>query len=520
MPTVSVIVPVFNPGPHIDDLLRTVLEQSLPRDQYEVIFVDDGSTDDTPRRLDALAAEHEGVHVVHIPNSGWPGLPRNTGLDIAQGEYVLFIDNDDYIGPEALERLLARARADDADIVIGKVVGHGKFVPRPLFRRNRSNVTLDWPPLITLLSPHKLFRRAFLVEHGIRFPEGRRRLEDHLFVMHAFFHADSISVLADYPVYHWMLRDASASFSPFEPVGYFANLREVLDLIDEHTEPGAFRDRLYTHWYRGKLLKRVGGRAFVRREEENPEYNRALLHEISRLAHERFGAQHEALIPFHLRIRSRLLRAGDFEGLHALAAFEAQLRAQADTYLRETDGAMQTRVDVRLEGERDPLVFRRVAQDGADAPSRVVWVPPPSLRDRLDEEALEATADLAEAKVQLLVRSVADPTEFVLVSKTEVRLAQEGVPVLIADATVDPATAAAGGPLAAGDYSLEVNPIVAGFTRTVTARRRAGRRAVKLVVDGKARISEATDVVGPSAVAAPAPTSLKLKRRVKRLLGR
>jgi glycosyltransferase involved in cell wall biosynthesis len=514
VPKVSVIVPVYDPGPHIDDLLRTVLDQSLPRDQYEVVFVDDGSTDDTPARLDALASEHESVRVLHIPNSGWPGLPRNMGLDVAQGEYVLFMDNDDWLGHEALERLVAMAEADDADIVIGKVVGHGKFVPRPLFRRNRSGVSLDWPPLITLLSPHKLFRRSFLVEHGIRFPEGKRRLEDHLFVMHAFFHTESISVLADYPVYHWMLRDASASFAPFDPAGYFANLREVLDLIDEHTEPGEFRDRLYTHWYRGKLLKRVGGSAFVRRQEENPEYNQALFEAISELAHERFGPQHEALVPFHLRIRSRLLRARDVAGLEALAAFEAQLRAQADAYVRETETGIELRVDSHLEGETDPLVFRREGEDG----QRIVWVPPASLRDRLEPDALEATADIEASKLQLLVRAIEDRAEFVLTSKTEVRVAQEGVPVQIADATIDPATAAAGTPLPVGDYAIEVNPIVAGFTKTVTARRRSGRRAVKLTVDATGAITDATK---PKRVPTPPPTTaVKLKRRVKRLLGR
>ena len=62
-----------------------------------MIFVDDGSTDGTRRRLDALAAEHDHVRVEHIPNSGWPGRPRNVGLDLARGEFVYFVDNDDWL---------------------------------------------------------------------------------------------------------------------------------------------------------------------------------------------------------------------------------------------------------------------------------------------------------------------------------------------------------------------------------------------------------------------------------------
>src|SRR4051812_43396765 len=74
---VSAIVPVYNPGSDIDDCIRSLLDQSLRGDEYEVIFVDDGSTDETPARLDELAAQHENVRVEHIPNSGWPGKPRN-----------------------------------------------------------------------------------------------------------------------------------------------------------------------------------------------------------------------------------------------------------------------------------------------------------------------------------------------------------------------------------------------------------------------------------------------------------
>ena len=208
-PSVSVIVPVYNPGAHIDDCIASLLAQTLPAGRLELIFVDDGSTDGTAERLDALAAAHPHVRVEHIPNSGWPGRPRNLGLDMARGEYVYFVDNDDWLEPDALARLEATARQDAADIVIGKVVGHGKRVPRELFRENLHAVPFDSAKLLGLLTPHKLFRRQLLDAHRIRFPEGRRRLEDHLFVVHAYFHAQGISVLADRPCYHWTLRDPS-----------------------------------------------------------------------------------------------------------------------------------------------------------------------------------------------------------------------------------------------------------------------------------------------------------------------
>jgi glycosyltransferase involved in cell wall biosynthesis len=98
-------VPVFNPGRRIDACIRSLRDQSLTSSSYEVIFVDDGSTDATPARLDALAVMHENVRVCHIENSGWPGRPRNLGIEMARGDFVYFVDNDDWIGHETLERL-------------------------------------------------------------------------------------------------------------------------------------------------------------------------------------------------------------------------------------------------------------------------------------------------------------------------------------------------------------------------------------------------------------------------------
>ena len=242
----SVIVPVFDPGETFDECVASLLGQTMPAGELELIFVDDGSTDGTAQRLDALAAAHAHVRVEHIPNSGWPGRPRNLGMEMARGEFVYFVDNDDWLERDAVERLHAAAVEDAADIVIGKVVGHGKRVPRELFRESVRGSAFT-PKLLALLTPHKLFRRAMLEANGIRFPEGRVRLEDHLFVVHAYFHARAISVLADRPYYHWALRPdptAQRLVPRLEPEGYFANVRDVLDLVDAHTEPGPFRDAL------------------------------------------------------------------------------------------------------------------------------------------------------------------------------------------------------------------------------------------------------------------------------------
>jgi poly(ribitol-phosphate) beta-N-acetylglucosaminyltransferase len=471
---VSVIVPVYNPGSNIDQCISSLLGQSLPDDEYEVIFVDDGSTDETPARLDELARAHPNVRVAHTPNSGWPGRPRNIGIDMAQGEFVYFVDNDDRLGPEALERLHRAALEYESDIVIGKVVGHGKFVARSLFRRNEPEVTLDWPPLLRLLTPHKLFRKTLLDEHRIRFPEGRRRLEDHVFVVHAYFHARRISVLSDYPCYHWIHRaqEVNASWQRLDPVGYFQNVREVLDLVAEHTDPGHVRDRLFAHWYRSKMLARVGGGPFVRRE---PQYRHDLYEEIRRLALERYGPDVDGFLPFHLRLRSYLLREGRYEALGALAEFENEVRAEARLRaISWADGRAELKLEAGLTGERDPLLFVRRG-------ARMYWLPPAKLEGEFPEEMLDVTDELTRGKVQVLLRSTRNKAEYVQPTRSELVLLRAPAdgdakrPVLISAAEIDPRSAAAGSPLRAGDWQVNVQVGVADFMEIAeTVSRPAG----------------------------------------------
>jgi glycosyltransferase involved in cell wall biosynthesis len=466
---VSVIVPVYNPGSNIDECISSLLGQSLPADEYELIFVDDGSTDSTPARLDELAATNDNVRVEHTPNSGWPGRPRNIGLDMAQGEFVYFVDNDDWIGRGALERLYEAALRYESDIVIGKVVGHGKVVPRTVFRRNRPEVTLDWVPLLRLLTPHKLFRKSMLEEHGIRFPEGRRRLEDHVFVVHAYFHANRISVLADYAFYHWMMRDwdreaeGNASYSRFDPASYFDNVREVLDIVEQHTEPGELRDKLLSHWYRGKMLGRVGNQAFVTRE---PDYNRRMYEEIRRLALERYDEGIGAWLAFNLRQRSRLLRDGSYEGLLELAAFEGGLRAENVARRVEWgEGKIDLRFEAALVGEHAPLTFVRRG-------SRMLWSPPEALRGKLPADGLDATEDLEKGRAEVVLRSRRNRSEFTVPSRSAMLMLRAGPegdakrPAFNVAAEIDVSEAGGGARLGPGLWEVHAVQNIGGFNAT------------------------------------------------------
>src|SRR3954451_10907129 len=323
---VSVVVPVYNPGLDVEPLIASLLAQTMAPADRELIFVDDGSTDGTGDRLDRLAAEHDDVQVVHIPNSGWPGRPRNVGFERASGEYVFFADNDDWLADDALERLYACAVQHRADIVVGKVVGHGRHIPH-IFTSDRHGLDATDAPL-ALLTPHKLFRTAVLREHEIRFPEGRRRLEDHLFVVPAYFAAERISVLASHPIYHWVRRGRHRGASRQRPdiEGHFTSIRELLSIVDERTSPGEVRDRYYLHWYRVKVLKRLGG---ATGHQTDTAYRAAFFDHAARLIQERIPASLDEQLPFNFRLRARLARRGDLGALERFRAFEADVKATA-----------------------------------------------------------------------------------------------------------------------------------------------------------------------------------------------
>jgi glycosyltransferase involved in cell wall biosynthesis len=389
---VSVVVPVYNPGEHIEPLIDSLLNQSLPAEDYEVIFVDDGSTDDTPALLDRAAAEHPNLRVIHQPNSGWPGKPRNVGIDNAHGDYVFFSDHDDWLGEEALQRLHDCALRNDADIVIGKMVGHDRGeLPRELFRRNRDHATFRNAPLQDSLTPHKLFRRAFLDENGIRFPEGKRRLEDHVFVMKAFFAAANISVISDYDFYHHVGRsdNRNAARLAIEPVSYYGYVRETIAIVLANTEPGPIRDRLLRRFLRVEVLGRLTGRRLTGLEREQ---QRVLFDAARGLVVETMPTSVDEGLPGRQRLVAEMLRAGDFAGVLQQASWSIHADGRAERV--EWDGS-ELRVDWSARaGER-----RLLRRDG----DRVLLAWSGTLRHR---KLVDVTKDIANVKCDLIARDL------------------------------------------------------------------------------------------------------------------
>ncbi|MFF5569057.1 glycosyltransferase family 2 protein [Streptomyces sp. NPDC012623] len=397
----SVVIPVYNPGKYIDPCVNSLLAQTLPAEDFEVLFVDDGSTDDTPARLDKLAEEHPHFRAIHIPNSGWPGKPRNIGVAEAAGEYVQFLDQDDHLASDALRRLYEMGHRNGSDIVIGKVASNFRGVPHGVFRTTREKCDLTNAPLYDSLTPHKMFRTEFLRENGIAYPEGKRRLEDQLYMMQAYFPAKVVSILGNYTCYYYSKRDdgQNAGSARIVPSGYYGNLREVLKVVENNTEPGEFRDRLLRRFYRVEMLARLSEPSVL---GYTPEYLDEMCDAVRPLARDfMHDGVHDGLGAL-TRLRSTLLRADDREGLLKAAAFAKSVTgaARLEDFVWEQDGRIALTVTGRLVHGEEQRPLRFVRRDGR-------YFLHPEITEGLlpDGELLDVTDDMDEFKGEISLRN-------------------------------------------------------------------------------------------------------------------
>lgn len=112
----SIIVPIYGVEQYLHKCVDSLLAQDMPSSEYEIILVEDGSPDECPKICDEYAAAHKNIRVVHRKNGGL-SVARNSGIEVAQGEYIMFVDSDDYIEPSVLGGLLAQMERDNLDIL-------------------------------------------------------------------------------------------------------------------------------------------------------------------------------------------------------------------------------------------------------------------------------------------------------------------------------------------------------------------------------------------------------------------
>lgn len=203
---ISVIVPCFNVGNLLQPLLQSLKEQDFQ--DFEAIFVNDGSTDDTVAVLKKYC-DNERYKWIDKQNGG-PGSARNAGLAIASGEYVFFVDGDDYIFPKTLSKL-EELLVDGVDVAVGAFVntdGITTYYPKVFDKDKWLRLTFTTGGL-TLVN--KMFRRSIIEQHHLRFDEQTRKSEDHLFTAGYMRYCKGGISVTDYPVYCYVLNPMSIS---------------------------------------------------------------------------------------------------------------------------------------------------------------------------------------------------------------------------------------------------------------------------------------------------------------------
>jgi len=116
MKKLSIIVPIYGVEQYLRKCVDSLLNQDIPSSDYEIILVDDGGHDKCPQICDDFAAAYKNIQVIHRKNGGLSAA-RNSGIEVAQGEYVMFVDSDDYVEPNVLSGLLAQAERDNLDVL-------------------------------------------------------------------------------------------------------------------------------------------------------------------------------------------------------------------------------------------------------------------------------------------------------------------------------------------------------------------------------------------------------------------
>lgn len=231
----SIIIPVYKVEKYLNACVESVLDQSYK--DFELILVDDGSPDTCPAICDDFAKKDARVKVVHQPNMGISGA-RNSGLEIAQGDYICFIDSDDYLTSDHILELLAEATLSEPDIVHYKFKVWYENDGHTAECRFDYNVPVEGRSLAEIYCAlidkdayynsawSKIVKRNILIDNGIKFERGLLG-EDNEWYYHVVMAANSVKLI-DEPLYVYRRRAGSITTTTQRK-----NLTDQLYVIDK-----------------------------------------------------------------------------------------------------------------------------------------------------------------------------------------------------------------------------------------------------------------------------------------------
>ena len=188
IPKISIIVPVYNTEKYICRCIDSILAQTFS--DLECILIDDGSSDNCPAICDDYAKKDNRIIVIHQENKG-ASAARNAGLDKAQGEWIGFVDSDDWCDPEMFGFLYENAIKHDADVSmcgVRKMIPYEKCINIKLgiFNGEEAILKMFTPGYFDGFSPNKLVKSKLIFQHNLRYDETIKYMEDILFFYKLF----------------------------------------------------------------------------------------------------------------------------------------------------------------------------------------------------------------------------------------------------------------------------------------------------------------------------------------------
>lgn len=204
---ISIIVPIYNTEDYLRECIDSLINQTLK--DIEIILIDDGSTDSSGKICDEYAKKNKNMTVIHQSNAG-QSVARNNGVKIAKGEYIQYVDSDDYIVPDACATLYSAAKSCDADIVRGDLFNNHKgmensceieFENEPISAAEYMVLSMDnnMYDIVTWLD---IVKREVLNKYNISFMEGVF-YEDHEYMMKLLANTNINLLKIHFPFYYY-----------------------------------------------------------------------------------------------------------------------------------------------------------------------------------------------------------------------------------------------------------------------------------------------------------------------------
>lgn len=240
MKRLSIIIPFYNVEQYIAQCLDSVYHQDIPEEEYEVICVDDCSPDNSIAIVEEYAKKHDNLVIVRNQYNRKLGGARNAGMEVAKGDYVWFIDSDDFIKENCLTKLLSVAENEDLDMLHFNYANYPNIVitdHRP-DTEVMTGVDMFFSPqfkwyhdLVTAW--RKLYKRQFLIDNKIQFAE-HIMFEDNDYAIIAFAMAKRVKHISSF-VYLYRNNPDSITRVKYtsEHIGYWLDLAHRLRVIEE-----------------------------------------------------------------------------------------------------------------------------------------------------------------------------------------------------------------------------------------------------------------------------------------------